>query len=592
MKNKRQWIIGIVGAIIVILAGIVWYLGQHWKSIIRTKLEESVRTSTKGLYKLSYDSMELNLLSGSIALKNIELLSDSAVYRTQVQRREAPDNRIHVKLKSLNISGVGVWSALVAKKLHMREIAFDHVDVHLITESHDYSQSHDSIAVPLHERIKDMFHTVHIQRSTIDNLNLKLSNMQNGRLDTTSIDRIRVRLDDIIIDENGHRDTTRMVYTKEIEVEIPEFVYDIPNSVYKISFDRCIVNTRQQQALLTKVALHPRITKQKYFETDKQNKAMIVLKWDTLRLEKLNLQDMLDNQRIFARYAYLKGGSASFHKDKRYQEDNVNKIGQAPHQQVMKMGQTIRFDTVFVDNTDVSYHEYSGEYDREGSISFEHAKGTITNLTNDTVQLSKDRFMRADLQARVMGSGRLHARFGFDMLSKVGSHTYAGTLGSMQASAFNRILTPLRNLEFSSGNIHGIRFDMQATDYMTRGMFRFDYDEMKIDLLHVPKDNTEQSKKGVLSFLVNAILIRDSNPDADKVYLVGNVEHTRVPEYSHFKTIWKSLEQGIFQCVGIGKGAERETKETDKKPEEDSESKSFLKKTGDFFRGLFKKEDD
>lgn len=160
--------------------------------------------------------------------------------------------------------------------------------------------------------------------------------------------------------------------------------------------------------------------------------------------------------------------------------------------------------------------------------------------------------MRADLKASLMGTGALHAVFSFDMLSDVGSHTYKGTLGPMQLPAFNRILTPLLNISFASGNIHRIRFDMLGNDYRNWGTFHFDYDQLKVELLHPPdQDRNKRGKRGVLSFLVNQFLVNDSNPDANEVYHIGEVDYKRVPEYSHFKTLWKSLQEGIQQTVGL-----------------------------------------
>src|SRR5690606_2163644 len=298
------------------------------------------------------------------------------------------------------------------------------------------------------------------------------------------------------------------------------------------------------------------------FRSDKENKALIYLNFDTLRLEKMRLRELFDRQRIFSEYAYIVGGEASFHKDKRFQKDNVDKIGEAPHQKIMAVNQLFCFDTVFVKDVDISYHEMSGKYLREGVITFEQAHGNLTNVTNDTIQLKNEKFMRADLQANLMGAGKLHALFGFDMLRENGSHSYRGTLAPMQISAFNRILTPLLNLEFASGNIHRIRFDMQGNDYRNWGKLYFDYDQLKVNLLYPPDEETnKRGKRGILTFLINQLLVNDSNPDANEVYHIGEIDYKRNPEYSHFKTIWKSLQEGLQQTIGLSESSKRKLQE-------------------------------
>ena len=208
--------------------------------------------------------------------------------------------------------------------------------------------------------------------------------------------------------------------------------------------------------------------------------------------------------------------------------------------------------------------------------------------------------MRADLRAKIMNSGNIHAKLGFDMLSKTGYHTYSGTVGSMKATAFNRILTPLLNVEIASGNIKKVAFNMEGTDHKNWGDFRFDYDDLKISLLNKKKDeNGEQSSKKVVSFLINELLINDSNPDKKGVYTVAKVNYTRVPEHTFFKTLWQSLLDGIKQCAGISE--EREARlmgaaDTGKKVVEKGKdivegAKEVGKKTGNFIKGLFKKKD-
>src|SRR5690606_6248265 len=153
-----------------------------------------------------------------------------------------------------------------------------------------------------------------------------------------------------------------------MDMEIPRFGFDIPNSPYKITFDRLTVNSRQNKSLLINVALWPRTPKVDYCRNDTENKALIYLRFDSIRLEEMRFREVFQRQRIAAVYAHLTGGSASFHKDKRFQKDNVNKLGDATHQKIMAVNQLFGFDTVFVKKVDIAYQELTRRYLREGAI--------------------------------------------------------------------------------------------------------------------------------------------------------------------------------------------------------------------------------
>ncbi|WP_433895778.1 hypothetical protein [Sphingobacterium mizutaii] len=593
MKPIWKWIIGILAFLILAILGIGWYYSRNWKPIVETKLKETVSKATDGLYSLRYDDLDLNVALGNVTLKNAELIPDSAVYRQMVLSKEAPNSRYHIKLSALKVRRFNIWDVIKNRKLYIKEINFDSPDIHMISERHAYNDTiQPKQSKTLYDNIKDVFSSINVRDINIDNVKFKFSKIEEGKSSDILLDSIGIKVHDILVDQASIHDTTRLFYTKMVEVEVPKFEYELSNGIYKAKFDHLIMNTRDQNVLLTKVEYAPKMSKAAYFKARNENITMAVMKFDTLRFEKLDFKELIDNQQTIAQHVQIKNGSVSLYNDKRYPKKSSSKIGKSPQQQLMKVKQLIRIDTVFVDNVDVLYGEHSAKYNKEGIITFNHAKGTLTNVTNDSTLLAKDKYMRADLQARIMNAGLLKIQFGFDMLSKDGFHTYKGSLGRMQAPAFNKILTPLLNAEIASGNIRSIRFNFQANDYRNWGDFRFDYDHLKLNLMNAIDPGMSKTKKGVLSFVVNNILINDSNPDANEKYHIGKVNYKRVPEHTFFKTLWQSLLDGIKQCAGISK--EREAKllgAAEKGKDVVDETKGVIKRTGNFFKGIFKKKD-
>ena len=593
MKPIWKWIIGIVVVIIVAIIAVGWYYSRNWKPIVETKLKETVTNATNGLYSLKYDDLDLNVALGNVTLKNAELIPDSAVYKRMVLSKEAPNSRYHIKLSALKVRRFNIWDVIKNRKLYIKEINFDSPDIHMISERHAYNDTiQTKQSKTLYDNIKDVFSSINVRDINIDNVKFKFSKIEEGKSSDIVLDSIGIKVHDILVDQASIHDTTRLFYTKMVEVDVPKFEYELSNGIYKAKFDRLLLNTKDENVLLTKVEYAPKMSKAAYFKARNQNITMAVMKFDTLRFEKLDFKELIDNQQTIAQHVQIKNGSVSLYNDKRYPKKSSSKIGKSPQQQLMKVKQLIRIDTVFVDNIDVLYGEYSAKFHKEGVITFNNARGTLTNVTNDSTLLTKNKFMRADLQAKIMNSGLLKIQFGFDMLSKDGFHTYKGSLGRMQATSFNKILTPLLNAEIASGNIRSISFNFQANDYRNWGDFRFDYDHLKLNLMNAVDPGMSKTKKGVLSFVVNNILINDSNPDANEKYHIGKVNYKRVPEHTFFKTMWQSLLDGIKQCAGISK--EREAKlmgAAEKGKEVVEETKGVIKKTGKFFKGLFKKKD-
>lgn len=547
LPRWSKWLIGIFAGLL--LAGILlsWYLSRHYKDILRDKISEKVHSNSHGLYRVVMDDLEINLLTGSAQVKGLELIADTAVYAAMKVQKEAPATRINLITNSLEIEHLNLWKIFLTKKISVGAIKIDTLNVKIVMEILPYEKK-DTSAMDLYARIKDSFKELRIDQIALTSLNADYRD-ESGKA-PLRLKNGAIQVADFLVDPYSLADSNRVFYSERIQLTLPGFDYSIPESPYRLAFDNFKLDSKNKSALLHKIRLEPKIPKDQYFRNDKQNKALITLEWDTLRVKDWDLGLLSREGKVHAKQVFLTRGAAVFRKDRRYQKDNVNKIGEAPHQQIMKLQQLLRVDTVRVDRSLVQYRQINEKGTDEGIISFVNVHGVITNMTNDSTQLLKDKYMRADLKAMLMGKGPLHALFGFDMRSKDGAHTYKGSLGRMDASAFNLILTPLLNLEIASGNIKGIRFDMKANDSGNWGDFRFDYDDFKVNILGGAAEG-ERKKKGIVSFFVNKFVINDSNPDVNEVYHIGKVSHTRVPEYSHFKTIWKSLQDGIAQCAGI-----------------------------------------
>ncbi|WP_140938073.1 hypothetical protein [Sphingobacterium lumbrici] len=586
-----KWILIILALLFLVVGGVVWYYGRNWKPILEAKIKEVVHNSSNGLYTLAYDDLDLNIGLGNVTLREVELIPDSAIYQQMIVDQSAPDSRFHIKLKALKIRRFSLLDVLRSRQLYIKSIFLEQPEIHVMSEQHAFN---DTVSTEpkktLYESIEDIFTSVNVRDVQLDDVKFTYSKIDSGKSSGVELNKVTIKVHDVLVDKTSISDSTRLFYAKMIDVHVPGFEYDLPDGFYKLKFDDLSINTRDQNLLLTKFAYEPKMAKSAFFKQKNRNITMAILKFDTLRLENLDFKAFLENGKTIASSVQLKNGIVDLSNDKRYPKYPKNKIGHSPHQKLMKLNSLIRLDTVLVDNVTITYYEFSAKYGREGSISFDNARGNLTNVTNDTLALQKDKFMRADLSAKIMNSGNLQAKFGFDMLSKNGYHTYKGSVGAMNAIAFNRILRPLLNVELASGNMKKVTFDMEGTDHRNWGDFRFDYDNLKISLLNEQEKGQAQTSKKIISFLVNQIIINDSNPDANEIYHIGKINYKRDPEHTFFKTLWQSLLDGIKQTAGISPEREARLMGTATKAQDVvKESNSAVNKTKGFIRGIFKK---
>lgn len=559
MKPIFKWILGIVAFILLALAGGIWYFSNKWKPLLDTKIKQLVSQATDNLYVIKYDDIHVNLLLGNITIDNLHLVSDSTIYKKMELVKKAPDNRFEISVNKLKIKSFGIRRVLMDKELFLHDITVETPMIHVINEVHSYN---DTVSrgpkKPLYEKIKDNLKKIQVRAVNLNDIDFKYTQVQKGVYQDFEIKKVKVQIADVLIDSTSEHDRQRFYHTKMIDIEVPGFTYKTPDGFYKVNFDQLKINSKSRNVLLTKVAYQPTLNKAAYYRKKGEGGSYMVLKMDTLLLTGFNFAELSRDKKIYAKNVRLKNGSLSIYSDKHYKSPPTSQIGNAPHMKLMQMSTRLGIDSLILDNIGISYAEMSDEYSQIGTITFDHTYGTILNVTNDSTKLHKQKLMRANLSTNFMNSGKLSTNFVFDMTSKVGAYTYKGTLGKMDLTVVNKMIRPLLNVEVKSGNLSQITFDVWANDYRSKGTFKMDYDDLKVNILTETGDDGRREKKGLLSFMINQVLFNPGNPDLYGKYTVGHINRRRDPNHPFFKAMWQTLLVGIKQCVGLG--PEREAK--------------------------------
>ena len=569
----------------VIMVG-AWYLSRHWKPILDAQIKEAIVKSTDSLYFIGYDDLNFNLITGNASIRRLRLTLDSTRYAELERQQRAPDNAYNIRIENLEVRSFHPRRVLTDQRLQIDDIIIDTPTVHVIHEHHAYN---DTIVTPrdtqtLYQRISGILNELRIGEVHFNAIHFKFSKKTDTATHETILDNLNVKVSDILIDSVSQFDTTRFYHTRAIDVDVPGFRYETPDSFYYVSFDRLRIATLQRQVTLTGFKYAPRMSKDAFYSRKKMAKDRAVIAFPTVRLNDIDLQSFISSQKIYAGSLHIDSGTVAISNDFRYPKQLADKIGKSPHQLLLKLKQPLKIDSIVLNNIAVSYAEVSRKYHKEGKITFNRTHGTLYHVTNDPLALAQNKTLTANFTTYLMDIGKLDVEFAFDMLDKRGAHTYKGVLGAMSGKPFNQILTPLLHAEIASANIKGLRFDVTADDYQSKGVLRFDYDNMRLNLL----PTEEKGKKGtmkVVSFLANSFIINDSNPDANGVYHRGRINYTRPHTYSFFKTVWQSLLQGIKECAGISPERER------KMMNAAEDAKRAKEKTDGFFKRVFRKKD-
>lgn len=551
MRNKKKvqiWKISIVilSTLVLLLLVGSYFVSHKLKPLLGKRLEYTIVEYSKGLYSIKYSDLDLNIVGGYLSLKDVRLVHDSIIYKNLDLSKKAPNTRFQGRTNSLRVSGLNLWDILVKKRIQISSIELDSLKCKAILRSRSYNM--DKSEKNLYDRIKNRFKSIALDEFRVNSIDLEFVNLNNEKSNSITVNGANLTVTKFLLDEQSLKDSMRILYAKDIAIHIPEFTTDLKRAPYKFRIEDFRFSSQDGMMNIGNLALQPTLNLENFAKQDKLNKPRIDMKIDSIHITGVNSQKLLLGKIFEADSMHVKGGLFELAKDKRYQKENVSKIGQSPAQQLLEVGVPISIKGVKVSHIDLSYAQISDKYFREGKIDFKNISGTFQNVSNVGSVLRKNRNMNADLQGSVYGQGQLKVQFSFDMLSDIGNYSYAGKLSAMKVSGYNRILEPLLNIRLTEGNLKAITFDMEGNDTKNWGEFNFEYDHLKVELLKDPGKG--RGKKGILSFIANKFFINDSNPDANGKLHVAQVDYDRNPNHPFFKVVWKSLLQGIIECTG------------------------------------------
>ena len=591
---KKTWKIVIAVFILIILALAIgsWYLSRHWKPILNERLQIIISSSSDSLYTLSYDDFDFSWYSGNAYLTNVTLTPNKEVYERLKQKNDAPDNQYSVKVSSIKIRNFHPKLLYQERKLNINHIVVENPTILVLTET----LAKDSLQVKNnktpYQQISKFLNELRVNNIEIRNLNYTVENNTFNEKKETKIKNVNILIDDFLIDSISQKDTSRIYYSSGLDFKMENYQIATPDSMYYVNLKGIDFSTSQKQLAINRVEFKPRYGKAKFYEIAEKPSDRIDIAFDSLAIQNIDIPRLLKEQYFHASLLSVKKGNLEVYNNSNYRRSKKSKRGKDPHQQLQKLAWYFKIDTINLEQTNIVYEELSRKTQQVGMLSFNNSSIRFLNVTNDSIAISQNPIMRADLRSRFMNASDLNANFQFNLASDIGAFNFQGKLNSMNGRVFNSVLKPLAQVELNSANIRSLTFNFKANENYSRGTVNFRYTDLKVTLLKSEEDGAI-SKNKLASTIANNFIVNGSNPNEAGGYLSGNVYYKRPETYSFFKFVWKSIFQGIKTSVGVDEEREAKLKQTAvgaKNTLEDT--KKAAHKVGSFIKGVFKKKEE
>ncbi|SEW20528.1 AsmA family protein [Chitinophaga arvensicola] len=550
IRRLVKIVLTVAGILTLLVLGTGWYLNQHWNKLLKRELQGYVSDLSDSLYSVKFKDLHLDVLSGSVTIEQASMVADSAVYQRLLAQQRAPSDVYTISVERLEIKYFKPWRYFIGKNLSAGFLTVTGPSIILEQNATVKDTSKPKTA---YQNISTKMKSIFIGKLVLDSTNVKYVFI---RKDSSRVihqfHNLRVRINDFLIDSVALDDPTRFLYARNYEIGMKDYMNRTRDSLYWMNVRGIRYDAALRTLHVARFELQPRYDRAAFQRKNGVQQDRFEVVFNDISLHNLNPRLLLQEQQIWAQRVNIQSGKVDIYRDRTLPMPPGNKLGQYPHQLLAKLNTPLNIDTLNGSNINLQYTELSPVTGKAGKINFSHVHGRFHHITNIDSLVAKNKHMTADLDAVFMQSGKLTARFDFLLNDKAGRFDVAGQLNNMNGKDLNVITQPLGKIEIKSCDIRELTFNIKGDERKASGHVKLLYQNLKIAVLKQDKDHEGYKRKGLISFVANALVIKSDNPLKDEKVRTADVNYTRDIQKSFFNLVWKTLFTGVKDIAGAG----------------------------------------
>ena len=533
MTLARKILIAIAGLIVLLILlnyGASYYISKRLPSILHAEKDFP--------YNISYDDLDINLLTGSLTAHNAYIAPKDST-------STALKKGLFGKVKKVQVRHCDLWALLRTDKIIVKAVVLDTPEAILYESKKKYNVEDDFV-----KPFKKTIRTGSVE--VIDGNFKMLDTMQRIAVKASNID---FKILDIKVDSATVEQNIPVKYS-DYKFTCDSVFYRMDN-VYNVTASR-VINS-DTSMVVSNVKLIPKYTRASFTKNIGLEKDLFTITVKTINLPKVEWGYLKDILYVHAPTVSLNNVYANVYRNKIPKDDPSVKKMYSELLRSLKFD--LKADRVLVKNSQIVYEEQNNFSVPPGKVTFSNFYGTLHNVYSP-VNKGKLPNTVIDAQCMFMKATPLKATWTFNTLNKSDSFTFTGSLQSIRIEQINAISNPLMNIN-AKGLITKLRFTINGNRNNATGSFAIDYDDLKVEVL----EDDRKGKKRLLSAIGNLFIKNDS----DEKLKQTSIQVTRAKDKSFFNFLWLCMQDGLRKAI-LPKFVEKRLPEV-KPPREDKKKK-------------------
>jgi len=539
----------IIGLVFILLLGLFavgpWLLNPMLeKSLDRYAREKITFLQQTPTYAFSYEDLDLDIRQERITLYNFTMEPLQA-HREAFLNGENEINSIkRLAINEVTIEGVGLLNFLWDKSIKVSAIRIDSVTLDLLlsgrakkAQKKEYQQkglSLEGIRLPGIQEVA-------LGKFELGSFNLHQINME-PRDTLLSFTSAGGRLEGLGMKKASDLEGSDFEpVLEDLTLYLNEEKLDLWKNLYSMGFEDLKYSFASQDLEIETLSFQPREEREAFRKRNAYSYEIYTASMKELKLVDFDLDGFLNNGAVSIAKMELDSLNLEIFRDKTKPFD-TSRNKPLLNQKMVALEFPFTIGSVEVRNSYLEYIELAEAGKDPLVLDFTNLGLTITNLTSITGGLPDTQ----PLQLQMTGSLDGAIPIDVEISLPYNANTFRAigrTEGTSDFASLNKTVLPAVGLQFKSGRLDGLRFDIYGTPWSLGGNLTLLYHNLEVEL---HKEN--QKKRKTLSWAANALL-KKSNPKPNGNTVVGKIQVERVPYKGLGNYLWKGVESGLINSL-------------------------------------------
>ncbi len=520
---------------------------------IIAKLQSLVKTGSDGLYDLSIQKIEPDILSSTVSVFDAKLIPNAQALKLLDSLKKAPDDIFTISLDSLHITGINVDDLLHTSDIQLDSIVISKPVIVCDHQPKEYNrlQREREERKTLYQKLIGQLKSVNIQSILIQKCTYT-SKQKNKR--QKIFNEVTMQFKNFRIDSSTQFDKQRVFFSKQVNISCNNFLSRTTDSLYIFKMDSIQINATDHSLIANNVALIPRGSKTQFEKKLKYRDNRFTLLFPKVIAKNIDWWALTNNESFTSDEMELYNPAIKDYVDRSLPtSDKNNNIKDFPHQLLMKVPLKINVKKLQLRKFNLSYEEFNPQSNKTGTITFNNINGTITNISNIPAVMKTYQHTTAKLNGFFMNAIPLTTNFSFDLKKyKTGNFSMQMNIGSIDKSILNPIAESLGLFTVKTGTVTKANTKIEGDNFTSNVDLLMLYNDLHLTPLKKDSgENTTMHKKTITSFFANVFLIKNANPTHGSNLRTAQVNAQRNIQESFFGFVWKSILTAILKTIGI-----------------------------------------